>query len=321
VTGATGFIGSHVAEALLQRGESVRCLARSTNRPGWLANLDVELVAGDCTCPHTLPAAVRGVDRVIHAAGATFAPKRSGFFRVNAAGTDNLLAACLAAGEVRTFVLVSSQAAAGPGSRARPLRESDPPRPISPYGESKLAAERACLEATDRLSVRILRPSAVYGPRDTAFLPYFRLVRKGLLLEFGMGEREASLCYVGDLARAIVAAADSQFDSGSVYFVADSEGYAWSEVERLLCAYWRVNGRRIIVPGTVLKTAGVIGQAFSVLTGKSIAINRTRAAELLEKHWVCDSTAAQRDLDFPPGINLENGLHKAVRWYEQNNWL
>lgn len=321
VTGGTGFIGSHVVEALAGRGHDVRCLVRSLDRPGWLAGLDVETTEGDCTRPETLPTALRGVNRVVHVAGATFAPSRAAFFRVNTEGTRNLVDACVAAGDVERFVLVSSQAAAGPGGVGRPVQEADPPRPITPYGESKLAAERVCLSEAGRLPALIVRPAAVYGPRDRAFLPVFRLARRGILLELGFGERVVSLCYVGDLARAIVVATDSHFVSGSVYFVADSEPYAWGNVEKRLCAHWGVTGHRLVIPGIVLKTAGVIGQAYGALTGKSTPINRARAAELLEKHWVCDSTAAQRDLDFPPGINLENGLQKAVRWYEQNNWL
>lgn len=137
----------------------------------------------------------------------------------------------------------------------------------------------------------------------------------------GTGKREISLCFVNDLAKAVVAATDSHLDSGSVYFVADSEPYSWDTVEKTLCARLGVRARRIVVPGIVLKAAGVIGQAYGALTGKSVPINRARTAELLEKHWVCDTTAARRDLGFPPGINLKNGLHKAVLWYEQNNWL
>lgn len=322
VTGGTGFIGSHVVEHLLERGEYTRCLVRSAHRLRWLEGVeDIEIVEGDCTRPGTLVPALEGVDRVIHMAGATFAPSESAFFECNAAGTRNLVAACLRTGRVEQLVFLSSLAAAGPGSRERPVRESDPPRPLSTYGHSKLAAERYCLEASDRLSVRILRPAAVYGPRDTGFLPYFRLVKRGFLLELGAGEREISLCFVNDLARAVVTATDSHLDSGSVYFIADSEPYSWETVENLLCTRMGVKGRRIVVPGAVLKAAGVFGQAYGALTGQSVPINRARAAELLEKHWVCDTTAARRDLDYAPGINLKNGLYKAVLWYEQNNWL
>jgi len=321
VTGGTGFIGSHVVEALMERGQRVRCLVRSPDRLRWLSGLDIDIVPGDCTHPETLRSAVAGVERVIHVAGTTFAPTEAAFFQDNAVATRNLLDACLGDGDVRRFVLVSSQAAAGPGTRERPVRESDSPRPLTPYGRSKLAAERHCLQAADRLSVLILRPSAVYGPRDTAFLPYFRLVKRGFLIEFGPGGREVSLCYVNDLAEGIVTAADSHLESGSVYFIADSEPYSWDSVEMLLCAQWGVRGRRVVVPGVVLRLAGAIGQAYGVLTRKAVPINRARAAELLEKHWVCDTTAARRDLGYSPGVNLENGLHKAVRWYEQNNWL
>lgn len=321
VTGGTGFIGSHLVEALLGRGERVRCLVRSPRKLRWLAGLDVDIVTGDCTRPETLGPAVAGVDRVIHLAGTTFAPTEAAFFDYNAAGTRNLLEACVASGGVGRFVMVSSQAAAGPGTRTRPARETDEPRPLTAYGRSKLAAEKHCLDVAGRLSVGILRPSAVYGPRDTAFLPYFRLVKRGFLIELGTGKREISLCYVNDLVAGIVGVADSHLESGSVYFIADSKPYSWDYVEELLCAEWGVKGRRIVVPGLVLKTAGAIGQAYGALTRKSVPINRARAAELLEKNWVCDSSAAQRDLGLSSGTNLENGLHMAVRWYEQNNWL
>jgi nucleoside-diphosphate-sugar epimerase len=198
VTGGTGFIGSHLVEALVGRGERVRCLVRTSRNLRWLEGLDVDIVEGDCTRAETLSPALQSVDRVIHAAGATFAPTRAAFFHHNAAATRNLVDACLAC-EVEKLVMVSSQAAAGPGTRGRPAREGDPPNPLTVYGESKVAAERYCLDAANRLSVGILRPSAVYGPRDTAFLPYFRMAKRGILIEFGTGEREISLCFVNDL--------------------------------------------------------------------------------------------------------------------------
>jgi len=322
VTGGTGFIGSHLVEALLARGEKVRCLVRSKRKPRWLGAMAVELVEGDCARPETLRAAVEGVEYVIHGAGCTFAPTEAAFFEVNAGGTRNLLDACLAADTVERFVLLSSQAAAGPGSRERPVRETDSPRPLSAYGRSKLEAERACLGEVDRLSVRILRPSAVYGPRDAGFLPLFRLVKRGFLLELGRGEREISLCSVNDLVACVVQATyNGHLDSGSVYFVADSEPYSWGTVERQLCAALGVSARRIIVPGMVLRMAGVVGQVYGAVTGQAVPVSRARAAEMLEKHWVCDPAAAGRDLGFSPGTNLENGLQQAVRWYEQNNWL
>lgn len=321
VTGGTGFIGSHVVEALVARNERVRCLVRSARRVRWLEGLDVDVVEGDCTRPETLAPALRGVDRVVHAAGATFAPSEAAFFRFNAQGTRSLIDACLTSGQVERFVFLSSQAAAGPGTRERPARENDAPRPLSPYGRSKLAAERYCLDAADRLTVAILRPSAVYGPRDKGFLPYFRLARRGFLIEFGAGEREISLCFVNDLVKGVVSVIDSHLASGSVYFVADSEPYSWAAVEKLLCAVWGIAGRRIVVPGVMLKAAGRVGQVYGAVTGRPVPLNRARAAEMLEKHWVCDTSAAQGDLAFCPEINLQNGLKKTVRWYEQNNWL
>lgn len=294
---------------------------RSDKNLKWLQGLNVDIVVGDCTRRKDLDAALTGVRKVIHVAGITWATRARDFFLHNSEATGCLVDACIASGQVERLILVSSQAAAGPGTREHPRTEAMAAHPITVYGRSKLEAESRCLQAADRLSVIILRPSAVYGPRDTAFLPYFRLVKRGFLLEFGSGPRELSLCYVDDLVTVIVKVIDSHLASGSVYFVADSEPYVWNQVESATCTQMGVVAKRIVVPGMALKTAGVIGQVFGLLSGRPMMLNRARVAELLEKNWVCDSAAIRRDLGFASGMNLENGLQKAVRWYEQNNWL
>ncbi|MDH3282517.1 MAG: NAD(P)-dependent oxidoreductase, partial [Gammaproteobacteria bacterium] len=231
VTGGGGFIGSRLVRGLLDRGYAVRCLVRSEPEQSPLRHYPVELVRGDITRPETLPAAVSGVDSVIHAAGVSWGCRAADFFRHNADGTRNLLGACAAAGGIRRFVHVSSQAAAGPAGPFRPAREDDPPRPVSVYGLSKLAAERHVTAFRAHLSCLIVRPSAVYGPGDRAFLQFFRLAQRGFLVDFGTGARHLSLCYVDDLVGGLIASLDSQKPAGSVYFMADPEPYAWRTVE------------------------------------------------------------------------------------------
>ncbi len=322
VTGGSGFVGSHLVDGFSQAGHDVRCLVRSKARRGWLEDKRVELVEGDCTQPDTLIPAVRNVDVVVHAAGVTWTAKRSRFFQVNAVGTHNLLKICAEhAPDLTRFVFISSQAAAGPARNGRALTERDIPRPISPYGESKLLAENHVAAYGRRFPCIILRPSTVYGPRDRNFLPYVRMVKRGFLLELGPGRRVASLCHVADLVSCALAAASSQVPSGSVYFVADEDPYAWREVEQGVCAALDVNPQRVTVPKWSLQAFASVGQLYGLLTDRPVRINTARAAELLEKRWICDATKMTKELGFTSSMELTRGLQQLVRWYQQQYWL
>ncbi len=322
VTGASGFVGSHLVDGFLRAGHEVRCLLRSPARPGWLADKPVERVEGDCTRPATLAGAVRGVDCVVHAAGVTWSARRSKYFQVNAEGTHNLLTACAGHAPALTrFVHISSQAAAGPARGREALSELDIPRPITPYGESKLLAERHVTAFSRCFPCIILRPSAVYGPRDRNFLSYVRMVKRGFLLELGSGRRTVSLCHVKDLVTCTLAAANSHVPSGSVYFVADADPYPWGDVERGICTALGVDPRRITVPAWSLRVMGAIGQLYGLVTDRPVRINTARAAELLEKRWICDVTKMTKELGCTSSTDLTRGLQQLVRWYQEQYWL
>lgn len=323
VTGGTGFIGSHLVDELLARGVRVRCLIRSRKNLRWLRGKDVDLVEGDCTAAETLDEAVKDIDVVYHLAGVLWAARESEFFQHNVQGTRNLLESCKRSRpQLKRFVQVSSQAAAGPSVASSLRSELDQPGPITPYGASKLQAECVALDYKEQFPVVILRPCAVYGPRDPGFLAYFRLVRRGFLVEFGGREnRTASLCHVSDIVRGIIVAADSKVASGSVYFLADSEPYSWREVENMLEEAIGVNAKRLMVPAWSLILLGTLGQVYGRVTGKFVKLNRARVAEMLARNWGCDISRAKRELNFAPEINLRSGIHDVIRWYKQEQWL
>ena len=200
VTGATGFIGSHLVEALLDKNVEVRCLVRPNSNRRWLEDREVEYCVGDCRDYDSLPAAVSGVDCVFHLAGVVRARKYQDYFLSNSTGTRNLLQACLQKNPgLDRFVLVSSQAAAGPSPDGQPLKESDAARPISAYGWSKLMAEKEVLEKKNDLPVVVVRPSPVYGPRDRDFHSLFKMIKLGLRPVIGREERYIHLTYVQDV--------------------------------------------------------------------------------------------------------------------------
>ncbi len=188
VTGGTGFLGSHLVERLLEEPDAeVYALVRNPSKLRWLNGVErVRLLTGDL---HHLPALPAGLGCVFHLAGLTKTLKSNAYYTVNQEGTANLLRALEGQSCPPRFVHLGSIAAGGPSAPRRPVREEDPPRPVSPYGESKLMAEAEILKYKDRFPVVTLRAAAVYGPRDEDFLEYFRWMKRGILPLVGHGQR------------------------------------------------------------------------------------------------------------------------------------
>ncbi len=179
VTGANGFVGSHLVERLLREGLEVVCLVRPTSDRKWIEGLSAQVRAEDPGDVEALARAVAGADFVFHVAGLTRGLTDEEYLAVNAEGTRRIIEAVARSGAaIRRFVYVSSLAAVGPNPTDRPLDETSEPRPQDSYGRSKLAGERIVLEAGGRMPVTIIRPPAVYGPRDSNFLPLFRMARQ-----------------------------------------------------------------------------------------------------------------------------------------------
>jgi nucleoside-diphosphate-sugar epimerase len=315
VTGANGFIGSHLCEHLLAEGHAVRGLVRATSDLRWLEGLPVELARGSIEDRSALERAVAGVDRVFHTAASLRPRRREDCSRVNAEGTRMLAEVCAEAG-VGRFVLFSSTAAAGPaGSPERPKTELDEPRPVSDYGRSKLAAERALEALKDRLVSVILRFPAVYGPRDRDGLAFFAGIRRGLRVVLG---RHVSLVYVKDAVRAAALAVERATGSGAVYFVSDGECHDFDTLARTAA---RLMGRRTVAVRLPRWALRVAAAGSEWLSREGSILNRDKARELVHDCWVCDPARAGAELGFVAEYSLEQGLTETIRWYEEHGWL
>src|SRR2546422_6018303 len=215
--GGTGFVGAHRVRALLERGDEVRCLVRPPAKAQTLGWNDVRIIRGDLDQPGALAAGCAGADVVFHVAGRISARDLREFMRANRDGTANVLEAASHAPPQR-FVLVSSLAAGGPTSPGHPIDEARPPAPVTPYGQSKLAAE--VLVRAMPFPWTIVRPPTVYGEWDHEVLKVFKLALRGVVPVFGDGSQELSVIYAGDLAGALVAAATSPNAARKVYYTA-----------------------------------------------------------------------------------------------------
>jgi dihydroflavonol-4-reductase len=330
VTGATGFIGSHLAEALMERGYEVACLVRRTSDLRWTQGIAAKHVCTSIEDEGALDEAVAGKDYVFHCAGLTKARDEQTYFRVNAEGTKRLLEACvrqkaaqrLPDGKAGRFVYFSSQAAAGPSPDGTPLTEESPCHPITPYGRSKLQGEVYAHEFSSKLPITIIRPSAVYGPRDRDVLFFFKIINRGLIfLSLPPEKSFVNVVYVGDLVKAGILAAENDTAVGKTYFATHPQAVSWAEA---IAAVSRALGKRcrvVRVPGAVMKCAGLLCEFGAKMSGKPPLINREKVKEISQRFWVCSTQKIESELGFRADHSFEEGAKIAARWYKEEGWL
>ena len=322
VTGANGFVGSHIVDALLRNGYDVRAMVRPTSDLRWLENKPVELVYGSLDDPASLRSAVRDVKAVVHNAGIVSAPNRYAYFQINSEGTHNLIKAVLAEltdPERPRFLLVSSQAAGGPsGHRWR--RESDPSHPITDYGKSKLLAETTLLRYRDQLPVTIIRPPSVYGPRDRAFLPFFELVSRGIMPLFGKS-RQVTMIHVQDLARQVVVQLEHEKAIGEIFNAAPFEPFSLSEFGATISLVLSANPREIIIPDAVLKYGYPLVHPLLGLIGIKPPFQVDKLPDMLTTRWTLDGSKAKEVLGFEGHLPLQPGVGQTAEWYRWKDWL
>jgi nucleoside-diphosphate-sugar epimerase len=313
VTGATGFVGSHVAQALVEAGYEVRCGARATSDLRWISGLDTERVPLDVRGkPEDISRAVENVDVVVHAAGITRARRPEDYYSVNAEGTRRIATAALRAG-VRRFVLISSLAARGPDGPAT----GD--HPESDYGRSKLEAETHLLAVGGRMEAVLLRPAAVYGPRDTDLLPLFRLANAGWLpVPWGAGPLQP--LYVEDAARAALAAAREPVGFGP-FPVAENRRYAWRDVAAGLEKSLGRTVRAVRLPAGAFVLAGRTAEWAAKPLSAVPILDERRARDLALNAWTCDVSGTEGALGWRAKVPVFEGLERTARWYGQVGWL
>ncbi|MBV9947122.1 MAG: NAD-dependent epimerase/dehydratase family protein [Myxococcales bacterium] len=323
VTGASGFLGGHVAELLSARGDQVRALVRASSNRKHLAGLpNVELFEGTIEQPDRVREAAFGVDAVVHCAGLVKARDTDEFFAVNVGGTSNLIEA-VRRRPLRRFVFVSSLEACGPSADGNPV-PVDQENPVTAYGRSKLAAEKVVLAAKDEVPVVILRPGAIYGPRDNEIFEAFRTIRRGLLPLIDGGHAKGMWIYATDCAEACVRAIDADLPPGGArtYFVDDGCGPLTAK--QMLADAERALGKKAILranlPVPVLMTVARGLEALGRVANKPVMLTREKA-NMLMQDWVCSSLETRRDLGWEPKVPWSEGVHRAVGWYRDQGWL
>ncbi len=320
VTGATGFIGSHLVEALVGRGHEVTCLARNPERTAELSGLSVRFVYGSLDSPRALEDLVEGQEAVVHVAGITKAPNLQEYIRVNVGGTESLIAAIRGNGsDLRRLVFFSSAEAMGPSPRGLPLTEDVVPQPFSAYGKSKIMAENCLDTLRGRVPITIIRPPTVYGPRDRDLVILFRLVSRGLLPTV-IPSPAYSVVYVKNLAQGICQAIERPQDGVRRYFFTDGPASSWLEFGGMIARTLGSNPLTLRVPKFALRAVAFAAGIFNAVTGKAGILSRDKIRELAGS-WVVSDERARQELGYLPSFSTEQGITETVGWYRNRGWL
>ncbi len=320
ITGATGFIGSHVFDHLTEndRIKNIKCLVR--NKEKWLEGKSYQKIDGDLHSIHTIEKALEDIDVIIHLAAIVKAPSQKEFDHANVDATEHLIRLANRSG-VKKMVVMSSLSASGP-SNGTPLTEEDPMKPVSMYGKSKKKMEEMIHKVADPdLSITILRPPAVYGPREDQIYTLFKMMSYGIAPMVGEGDKpELSIIYVKDLVQAINKSMMQQKPGIHTYFVSGEKTTSMKKVSDIVQT---VLGKKTlpihIKPAWIKKIAGIV-ETTSTFFGSYPVVNREKADEMVLE-WTCDHQKAKKELDYQPQYSLEEGISRTLRWYKKHNWL
>jgi len=330
ITGASGFIGSHLVEEALQQGFEVIAGIRPSSSKQFLQDNRIHFVELDFSSPVLLKEQLSafkqlhgGFSYVIHNAGITRANSKMDFHTVNCGYTQNLADALDASAmPLQKFVLISSLAAYGPGNPVSfaPVETGQAQAPISAYGKSKSSAEEY-IRSTSNFPYLIINPTAVYGPRDKDFLQFVKLIQSGFELYIGTNKQMVSMIYVKDLARAVISLLKSSSVNTS-YIVSDGKAYYKEELGNTLKSLLHKKTIKLKIPALpVHLVIAVIEWMQQLFTNTLPFLNTEKVKEISSANWLCDSSALWNELSSTPHYSLEAGMKETVEWYQQNHWL
>ena len=316
VTGANGFIGSHLTQDLINRGHEVNCLIRHTSNISSLRGMSARLFIGDVRDAKTLAAPMKDVEYIYHLAAELMVTNSKTFKQANTQGTINMLAAAEkhAAATLKRFLFVSSQAAAGPGPDPNPIDETSTPNPISWYGTSKKEAEDAVKSYADRLPVTIVRPSAVYGQREKDISQTYGVVKQRLHPKLGLKKKYLVMVYVGDLVRGIIAAAESGNTRNEVYFLNHPERLtSKTSIKKIAEAMGKPRGLLLPVPIFFMRLIAPVTELVHHFTRSRPQMTRDKAREITYRFWATDPSKAERDFGWKAQSDLKIGMQPTLK--------
>ena len=322
VTGANGFVGSHLVDLLLSKNYTVRCIIRKSSNQRWLNGKNVEIYDCGLNDKAGLRKAIDGTDYIFHVAGVVKSKKPDGYFKGNVETTKNILDVAVEYKKtIKKIVIVSSQTVSGPSLNGNPVNETSECKPITTYGKSKFAEEELAKSYMNKLPITICRAPAVFGERDTEILIFFKTFNSGLMTTIGFDKKFLSLIHVIDLVNGFYIAAVSKNSAGEIYFISSEKYYSWEEVGKITSEVLGKNPIKIKVPHFAVYTIAAVAQLFSVFSSKPATINIEKAKDITQKEWICDTSKAKKELGYRQKIPIEEGIKRTCNWYKDMKWI
>lgn len=322
VTGANGFVGSHLVDLLLEKNYKVRCITRKTSNLQWLKGKDVEIFDCGLQNKEVLRKVFQDVSFIFHIAGVVKSKTREGYFKGNVDTTRTLLEIAVEfKSTLKRFVILSSQTVGGPSVNEKPLKEDDSPNPITTYGRSKLAQEELAKEYMNRLPVTIIRAPAVFGERDTEIFIFFRTFSKGLFTTIGFDRKLISLIHAIDLVKGILLAAENPAGAGKIFYITSERFYTWEEIGAITKKIMKKGSIHLKVPHFVVFSIASLAQFIALFSSKPATLNIEKARDLTRHAWICSPEKAIKELGYHQEIPVEEGIRRTVSWYKEQGWL
>ena len=323
LTGASGFLGSHILEHLIQNDYNVYCLLRQSHSPKWIQNLNFKTIFFES---HNLTQKLNhidfDIDYVVHSAGATQALNIHNYIHANYHLTQKLIHYSAKNQSIKRFIFISSQAVAGPSKNHRPIKESQLSHPISDYGITKLLAEQSLYQYSHTIPIIILRPCSIYGPRDASLLPLFQALKYHLALFPNYGKNLVNLIYVQDLAQLVILCLSLPCPSPSTFFVNDGNVYSWKSILQIAQqTYQKKYCIPVHIPSYIFKSIGLLNDFISSFSKKPQLLNSQKINEILQSHWLCDASNIQKISHWKPHHSLQLGFQKTLQFYQQYSYL
>ena len=332
VTGATGFIGSHLIQELVKAGANVTCLVRPTSDISQYEGLGLSFKLGDVLERNSLTGPTSNADVVFHLVAAQESFDPQGYYDLNVGGTRNLVEACAENETPPVFIHVSSISAAGPSPDGELRNEKDPPSPISHYGRSKLASEEVLRAWAHKVPITIIRAPIVFGERDKDVYQMFQWIKYGLHLIIPPRGSCFSLIHAADLSKGLLRAAreGERIDGATaldpsgkgLYYFSYDHHPSYGELGKIVATSLGKSSVRLIrVPPPITWVIATIYEIAARIRRKPNILSFDKARDAFAGSLTCSADKAEKQLGFKPEKTLEQRMRQTAQWYLDNGWL